>query len=140
MGIRSVTKQVLTKWEDSYTDHLQESEITEETRSAMLNLQELKELVAYIDKKNQDNPSANIDGVEIYLTRSSECDSAAKINKITSKGGIEQISFAIVPLEGTKIFMDDGSIMCLFPGLQDRSQTGLCPPCIKRMDGKKSTP
>lgn len=141
MGLRLVAKPELTEWENTYIRELQDSEVTEETRSGMVGLQEVKDLVAYIDQKNQENPSANIDGIGVYLTRWSECNNAAKVNKITSKGNIDQISFAIVPLVGTEIFVDNGLIMCLFPGLQDKSGTGLCPPCSKQQkDGKKDSP
>ena len=131
MGLRKITKPELALWEKSYTNPLEDAK---ETRSCMLSLEEVNALGTYINEKNQENPPANIDGIQIYLTRSPECDDETKINTITtSKGNIYQISFAIVPLVGTEIFVDhDGLIMCLYPGLKDKSATGLCPPkCSK---------
>jgi hypothetical protein len=143
MGLKLVAKPELTEWENTYIRELQDSEVTEETRSGMLNLLELKDFMTYIDRKNQEIPPANIDGVGIYLTRWSECDIVVKINKITSKGNVDQLSFVVVPLVGTEIFVEtnqktgEEEIMCLFPGLQDKSGTGLCPPCVKKNMGDK---
>lgn len=148
MGLELIAKETLAQWEKTYTDHLQGSEVTEETRSGLLSLENLKDFVEYIDGINQKNPpDEKIDGIEIYLTRWSECNDRTKVNKISSKGNIDQLSFAIVPLVGTENFFQINEktgkeeIMCLYPGKQDKSDSGHCPPCIKQQkDGKKNSP
>ena len=139
MGIRRITKEKLTEWEETYTNKLPDSEKTEETRSCILSLNEVKALIAYIDERNQADPPANIDGIQIYLTRSNECP---QVKRIVSRD-IPQISFAIVPSEGiNKFFEINGSVKCLYPGdyAEDKNgivttggtTTQLCPPnCSK---------
>lgn len=135
MGLRKITNEKLTEWENTYTVPLEDAE---ETRSCILSLNEVKALITYIDERNQADPPANIDGIQIYLTRSNECP---QVKKIASRN-IPQISFAIVPSKGiNKFFEINGSVKCLYPGDYGEDENGtvstgtttqLCPPnCSK---------
>lgn len=155
MSYQLMIESDIKNWAGEYTHYLTKNPT--ETRSCLVPLGDLEEIMSYIHEKNYSAYKNNrefgtklelIDGIRIYLIRHDFGSQIIKLTEpITNKLNVPQITFAIVPTKnyshhyldkngsslhgGADNFIDpSGKIASIIPGFKPEGtseSSGLCP-------------
>jgi hypothetical protein len=125
----------IKRWIDKYESQKYKKG---ETKSCLLQLSDLRSLIAYIDCENVHLQGGNIiDGVRVYFIRQDTSDQP-HLQLLDGETLVYQMSIAIVPTNGYDVdkkgnviafnYIKNKEIYAVLPGVKGSEHSGLCPP------------